>query len=99
MRKFKVNYTTKTGRKTHRHFIAPNLLEAQAQFEAGTRSKTGDYEWVECPYIDLIYKDTETGEVLSQDTLYLEYLAKHPNKEVSFIGFRASQKTLKVIER
>ena len=87
MKKFKVNFTTKSGRRTHRHFRAPNLAEAQAQFNGVRKFDAKDCEWSECPYVDIQYKNAETGEVFSDDLLYAKYLAKHPNREVSFIGF------------
>ena len=87
MKKFKVNFTTKTGRRTHRHFRAPNLTEAQAQFESVHKSEARDCEWSECPYVDIQYKNAETGEVLSADLLYVEYLEKHPNRDITFISF------------
>ena len=87
MKKFKVNFTTKSGRRTHRHFRAPNLSEAQAQFVGVQKSAAYDCEWSECPYIDMQYKNAETGEVFSDDLLYAEYLDKHPNRDITFISF------------
>ena len=88
MKKFKVNFTTKMGRKTHRIFRAPNLSEAQAQFNA-VQHYADNCEWTECPYIDVVYKNAETGEVVSDDLLYAEYLKEFPDRNTSFIGFCA----------
>ena len=87
MKKFKVNYTMKSGHKTHRYFLAPNLPEAQAQFNAGSNSAT-DCEWSECPYIDMRYKDMKTGEEYSDDMLYAKYIKLFPTRQISFVTFR-----------
>lgn len=87
MKKFKVNFTTKSGRRTHRYFLAPNLSEAQAQFTSVTKIEVKDCEWSDFPYLDIQYKDTDTKEVFSLDLLYAEYLVKHPTRNVSFVGF------------
>ena len=91
MKKFKVIFTTKSGRRTRRFFKAPNLPEAQAQFESVMKSKVGDCEWSECPYIDVRYKNAGTGEIFSADALYAEYLEKHPNRDISFISFAGGE--------
>lgn len=94
MKKFKVDFVTKSGRKTHRYFKAPSLSEAQAQFAGTQKSEHYNCEWSECPYVDMIYKNTETGKEFSLDLLYKEYVAEHPNRDISFIAFSA-----KAIER
>ena len=86
MKKFKVNYTTKSGRPTHRYFLAPDLLEAQAQFNAVKHIAYNCY-WSQCPYIDVTYYDRLEGTVESHDLLYKDYIEKYPSKEISFIAF------------
>jgi hypothetical protein len=87
MKKFKVNFTMKSGRRTHRYFLAPSLSEAQEQFASVTKIEVKDCEWFDCPYLDITYKDADTNDVFSLDALYVEYLAKHPTKDVTFMGF------------
>lgn len=77
MKKFKVNFTTKSGRPTHRYFRATNLAEAQAQFEAVTKVEVRNCVWTECPYNGLAF----------EDALYAEYLEKHPTRNVTFVAF------------
>ena len=87
MKEFKVNFTLKNGRITHRYFNAPTLSEAQAQFAAVTKHEVSNCVWTECPYIDVPY-NSETGEILSEDALYAEYLEKYPNRSITFINFK-----------
>ena len=91
MKKFKVTFTTTNGRRTHRHFNAPNLSEAQAQFASCTRSSVSNCEWSECSYHRTKYKSAKTGEIFLADVLYDRYLAKHPKRNITFIKFAAGE--------
>ena len=87
MKKYKVHYNTKSGRITHRYFLAPTLLEAQMQFAACPYGESVPCEWFGCPYISVQYKDEETKKIVSEDLDYIEYTKEYPNRQISFIAY------------
>lgn len=87
MTEYNVHFTDHRGRKRSRYFYAPNLEEAQEQFNATVKVAT-DENWQE--YGDVLpatYKDYETGEFLTVDMLYETYREQYPSKEITFVSF------------
>ena len=87
MKEYNVHFTDHRGRRRSRYFFAPNLKEAQEQFRITARVAT-DEVWQK--YRDMpsaTYKDYETGEIVSVDALYTQYLEQYPNKEITFVSF------------
>lgn len=87
MKEYNVHFTDHRGRTRSRYFYAPNLEEAQEQFKATVKVATNE-NWRE--YGDMpsaTYKDYETGEILTTDTLYEKYLEQYPTKEITFVAF------------
>ena len=93
--------------ETHTIFIlAPTEMEAirQAYVWLETRNYNGDIvDYEEVNHAEREFLDTETGEVITEDALYIEYRANEIFTEITFAEYItnccAKNGTLEVIRR
>ena len=86
--------------------LAPNEIEAirQAYVWLETRNYNGDVvDYEEVNHTERKFVDVETGEVITEDALYIEYRANEISEEITFLEYvdncRDKNGTLEVIRR